>query len=126
MSVGGQASANSRMTASAQSPKISKVLGNTATTFSMRFSCEKRASRWSKRLSIPSQSPVRLALSMPPNMAGPLVKYSSRLACRSNNRFVMGSTPGPDIGDARADARDIVQDFIDGVEPIVALQQDIS
>src|SRR5258708_31383521 len=58
-------------------------------------------------------------------MALPLVKYASRLACRSNSRFDMG-LPGLDVGDARADARNIAKDFVDGVEPVIALEYDKS
>src|SRR2546422_154416 len=56
-------------------------------------------------------------------MACPLVRYSSRLTCRSNSRLAI-SDLGLLTGDPRADARHIVEDFINGVEPVIALEHD--
>src|SRR5260370_38149401 len=57
------------------------------------------------------------------DMAPPLVRYSSRLVCRSNSRFVM-SPVGSGPGDTRLDARYIAQDFLEGVESLIALKHD--
>src|SRR5207244_819049 len=58
-----------------------------------------------------------------PKMAAPLVRYSSSLVCRSRSRSAIGSPEFP-AGDPRADAPDIVKNFINGIEPIIAFQHD--
>src|SRR5262245_48405833 len=62
------------------------------------------------------------ALSLP-KMAAPLVICSMRLTCRSNKGFAM-VVPCSCGGDARANARDVVENFVAGLKPIVALQDD--
>src|SRR5690242_1838024 len=56
-------------------------------------------------------------------MAPPLVRYWSSLTCRCNSRLDMASSSLNRM-DARADARDVVQDFIECVEALVALEND--
>src|SRR5262252_8728948 len=56
-------------------------------------------------------------------MAAPLVRYSSRLTWRSSRGRGM-DVIGVPAGQARADALDIVKDFIDGVESLIPLQHD--
>src|SRR5215471_11876025 len=61
---------------------------------------------------------------LPPKIAVPLVRYASRLTCRSKSRPAM-SFPRLGVCQARADARHIVEDFLDRVQAIVALDDDV-
>src|SRR5262245_20101466 len=121
MSLGGQASTKPRITAARFAPSICSVLGNVALIFSMRFSCEKRASRWSNAGSMPSRGSAATPSS--PKMAAPLVRYASNLACRSSNRFAM-TLSQLSRRNARADTRQIVENLVDRVEPVVAFEND--
>src|SRR5262245_15685149 len=121
MSRGGQASTKPRTTAAPFAPSIRSVLGNAAPIFSMRFSCEKRASRWSNAGSIPSRGSAATPSS--PKMAVALVRYASNLACRSSNRFAM-TLSELSRRDARADTHQILEDLVDRVEPVIAFKND--
>src|SRR5262245_9300630 len=122
MSTEGHALTKSRtMAARSSSTMISNVRGKVELIFSMRFSCEKNASRRSKAGSSPCKGRAGGAPS--PKMAPALVRCSSRLICRSNKRVGMNA-PGLHGGDARANAAHIVQDLVEFQEPIVALEHD--
>src|SRR5262245_28494460 len=121
--MGGQASTNSCSIEVKWSARSSNVRGKTALIFSMRFSNEKRAFSRSRERSTPRRSGLSGASASSPNIALPLVKYSSRLVCRSNSRPAIGVLGLPSV-DPGADACNIVKDLFDGVETIVALDHD--
>src|ERR1700730_11790819 len=123
MVVGGYSSTNARTNAPSPLPSNAKVLGSTAVIFSMRLAYENCASTRNSPRSMPSRSGVRDRSPSLPKMAAPLVICSMRLTCRSNKGFAMG-LPCSGSGYARANARNIGEDFIAGVEPIIAFEDD--
>src|SRR6266446_2005015 len=87
----------------------------------MRLAYENRASTRNSARSMPSRSgaePPPL-----PKIAVPLVICSTRLTCRSNKGFAM-DLPRSGSGDARANAGDVIENFVASLEPVVALQDD--
>src|SRR5207244_6100349 len=88
----------------------------------IRFSCENPASRRSNVPSMPRRFEGTAAFPLP-KIAAPLVRYSSRLTCRSNSRFAMEFL-GARAGCGSANAGDIVQDFVKSLEPVVTLEHD--
>ena len=99
------------------SDKISVRPGD---TISFMVSCEKRASRCGIPRSIPANAGSIGAWRLPRKMASPLVRYSSSLTCRSSNRLVM-DVLRPVI-DARPDALDVAENFIDRIKPVIAFE----